>query len=171
MTTVAGRAARAAPVRRLGRTARSWVRSAHVVLAIGWTGLSAVMLVLPAAALVQGAGAAFVAPAMAVVGGGIIPVFAVGTVLTGAALGLGTAWGLFRHYWVVVKTVLALAVIVGSVVLNTGWIDAAAQDPSLLWPLVTSSVLHQVMLLTASVLSSEKPWGRIRRLTSNQMVA
>lgn len=171
MTAIAGRAGRTAPARRLGRRSRSWVRGTHVVLAIGWTGLSVVMLVLPAAALVQGSGAAFVAPIMAVVGSGIIPVFAVGTVLTGAVLGAGTAWGLFRYRWVVAKTVLALTVIVGSVVLNTGWIDAARHDPSLLWPLVLSSALHQVMLLSASVLSVQKPWGRIRTLTGNQKVA
>lgn len=168
MTTVAPRTA---PRRRLARRPRASLRAAHLVLAIGWTGLSLVMLVLPATVLVQGTGAAFAVPAMALVGGVIIPFFAVGTVLTGAVLGIGTAWGLFRYRWVVAKTVLALTVIVGSVVLNTGWIDAAGQDPSLLWPLLFSSALHQVMLLSASVLSVEKPWGRIRTLTGNHLVA
>ncbi|BBG05257.1 MULTISPECIES: hypothetical protein [Pseudonocardia] len=153
----------AAPPRRLARRPRAALRIAHVVLAIGWTGLAAVMLVLPAAVLLQGSDAGFAIPTMALVGGGVIPFFAVGTVLTGAALGIGTPWGLFRYRWVVVKTVLALAVIAGSVTLNSGWIDAAATDPSLLWPLLLSSVLHQVMLVSASVLSVEKPWGRLRR--------
>ena len=161
--TVERRAGTAAAPRRLGRRPRAVLRTAPVVLAIGWTGLSTVLLVLPAAALLQGSGSEFAAPAMALVGGGLVPFFAVGTVLTGAALGIGTPWGLFRYRWVVVKTVLSLAVIAGSVALNTGWIDAAAADPSLLWPLLLSAALHQVMLLSATVLSVEKPWGRMRR--------
>lgn len=163
--TAPATAARRAPSRRLPRGARAGLRTGHVVLGVGWTGLSLVMLVLPASVLVQGAGAGFAVPAMALVGGGIIPFFAVGTVLTGAALGIGTPWGLFRHRWVVVKTVLALAVIVGSVTWNTRWIDAAAagDDRTVLWSLALSSAMHQVMLLTATVLSVEKPWGRLRR--------
>ncbi|MEQ3552068.1 hypothetical protein WIS52_16460 [Pseudonocardia nematodicida] len=168
MTAVATRVA--AP-RRLARRPRAALRTAHVLLAVGWTGLSLVMLVLPAAVLVQGLGAVFAVEAMALVGGGIIPFFAVGTVLTGVALGLGTPWGLFRHRWVIVKSVLALVVIVSSVVLNTRWIDAvaattASPEEPVLWSLVLSSALHQVMLLTATVLSVEKP-----RLTGNQKVA
>lgn len=163
MTGSAERRATAAPPRRLARRPRAVLRTAHVVLAAGWTGLSTVMLALPAAALVQGSGAEFAIPAMALVGGGVVPFFAVGTVLTGAAAGIGTPWGLFRYRWVVAKAVLALAVIAGSVALNTGWIDAAEGDPSLLLPLLLSSVLHQLMLLTATVLSVEKPWGRMRR--------
>ena len=156
--------ARAAPPRRLGRRPRAWLRTGHVALATGWTGLSLVMLVLPAAVLVQESGATFAIAAMALVGGGIVPFFAVGTVLSGAAMGIGTPWGLFRHRWVVVKTALALVVIVGSVALNTRWIDLAATTPdrTVLWSLLLSSALHQVMLLTAVVLSVQKPWGRVR---------
>lgn len=165
MSTATVPAARAAPARRLPRGARVVLRTGHVLLAAGWTGLSLVMLVLPASVLVQGAGAGFAGPAMSLVGNAVIPFFAVGTVLTGAALGLGTPWGLFRHRWVVVKTALSLAVIAGSVGWNTRWIAAVAtgDDGSVLWSLLLSSVLHQVALLACLVLSVEKPWGRTRR--------
>ncbi|WP_224387730.1 hypothetical protein [Pseudonocardia sp. ICBG1293] len=173
MTAVAERTGRTAP-RRLARRPRAAVRTAHVLLAAAWTGASLVMLVLPAAVLLQGADAGFAVAVMATVGNGVIPFLAVGTVLSGAVLGLGTAWGLFRHRWVVAKTALALAVIVSSVALSTGWIDAAgAGDRSVLPLLVAAAVLHQVMLLGATVLSVEKPGGRLRRrrLTGNQKVA
>ncbi|MFP5071854.1 hypothetical protein ACLFMI_19600 [Pseudonocardia nantongensis] len=162
MTTVG---ARAATSRRLARGPRAALRTGHVLLATGWTGLSLVMLVLPAAVLLQDAGTGFAVAAMSTVGNGVIPFFAVGTVLTGAILGARTAWGLFRYRWVVAKTVLALTVIVGSVLLNTRWIEiaATAEDRSVLWSLVLSSALHQAMLLTAAVLSVEKPGGRLRR--------
>lgn len=42
-----------------------------------------------------------------------IPVCAVGSILTGVALSVATPWGLFRHRWIVVKIVSALATAVG----------------------------------------------------------
>ncbi|MEJ8279636.1 hypothetical protein [Pseudonocardia spirodelae] len=159
--------------RRLSRPVRSALRTAHVLLAATWTGAALVMLVLPAAVLLRDADAGFAVAVMSTVGNGVIPFLAVGTVLSGAVLGAGTAWGLFRHRWVVAKTVLSLAVIVSSVALNTGWVDAAsAGDRSVPGLLVASSLLHQVALLGSLVLSVEKPGGRIRtRLTRNHLVA
>ncbi len=173
MTAVAERAGRTAP-RRLARRPRAALRTVHVLVAVAWTGASLVMLVLPVAVLLRGTDAGFAVAVMGTVGNGMIPFLAVGTVLSGAALGLGTAWGLFRYRWVVAKTVLALAVIVSSVTLTTGWVDAAAAgDRSVLPLLVAASVLHQVMLLGATVLSVEKPGGRLsrQRLTGNRLVA
>jgi len=151
------------------RPARAALRTTHVVLGIGWTGLALVMLALPVALLVGGSGAhsVFVLDVMSVVGNGLIPFFAVGTVLTGVVSGLGTPWGVFRYRWVVAKTVLALAVIVSSVAVSTRLLDAAqavaGQDASLLWWLAGVSVTHQVALLASTVLSVEKPGGRMRR--------
>jgi hypothetical protein len=166
---------RSAPVRAAGftlaRPVRSALRTTHVVLGIGWTGLALVMLALPVALLIGGPGAhaRFVLDVMAVVGTGLIPFFAVGTVLTGVAAGLGTPWGVFRYRWVVAKTVLALAVIVSSVVVSTRLLDAAqaaaGPDASLLWWLAGVSVTHQVALVASTVLSVEKPGGRIRLRT------
>lgn len=151
----------------LARPARSAVRTAHVVLGIGWTGLALVMLAMPVALLLGPAGthAPFVLDVMGVVGGGMIPFFAVGTVLTGVVAGLGTPWGVFRYRWVVAKTVLSLAVIVSSVAVSTRLLDAAqavaGTDASLLWWLAGVSVAHQVALVAATVLSVEKPGGRL----------
>ncbi|TCK19863.1 hypothetical protein [Pseudonocardia endophytica] len=155
-----------APVRfRLARPARSGVRSAHVVLGIGWTGLALVMLALPVALLLGGTGphSTFVLDVMAVVGEGMIPFFAVGTVLTGVVAGLGTPWGVFRYRWVVAKTVLALAVIASSVAVSTRLLATAqaAGGTDVLWWLAGVSVAHQVALIASTVLSVEKPGGRL----------
>ncbi|MBW0106528.1 hypothetical protein [Pseudonocardia sp. KRD291] len=178
MTTAVGvRDRRAARGRALSRPARATLRGGHVVLGVAWTGMALVMLVLPAALLLGGAGAqtVFVLGVMDVVGGTMIPFVAVGTVLTGVALGLGTPWGLVRHRWVVAKTVLSLLVIVTSVALSTRLLaaaqDAGGQDPALLWWLAGVAASHQLMLVTATLLSVQKPGGRIRSLTGNQKVA
>ncbi|MDQ4117023.1 MAG: hypothetical protein M3235_08645 [Actinomycetota bacterium] len=151
----------------LARPTRSALRTAHVVLGIGWTGLALVMLALPVALLTGGSGAhaAFVLDVMGVVGGGLIPFFAVGTVLTGVVAGLGTPWGVFRYRWVVAKTVLALAVIVSSVAVSTRLLDGAqavaGQDAALLGWLAGVSLAHQVALVASTLLSVEKPGGRL----------
>lgn len=164
------RAAPSRPAARLtlSRPARSALRTTHVVLGVGWTGLSLIMLALPASLLIGGDGAhsAFVVDVMSFVGHQLIPFFAVGTVLTGVLAGLGTRWGVFRYRWVVAKTVLALAVIVSSVTLSTRLLDTAqvaGAGASVLWWLVAASVAHQVALLASTVLSVEKPGGRMRR--------
>ena len=84
----------------------------------------------------------------------------------GVVAGLGTPWGVFRYRWVVAKTVLSLAVIATSVAASTRLLDAAqaaaAQDASSLWWLAGVSVAHQVALVASTVLSVEKPGGRMR---------
>jgi hypothetical protein len=149
----------------LARPARSALRTGHVVLGAGWTGLALVMLALPVALLIGGDGPhrAFVLDVMAVVGGGLIPFFAVGTVLTGVVAGLGTPWGVFRYRWVVAKTVLALLVIVSSVVVSTRLLATAQATggADALWWLAGVSVAHQVALIVSTVLSVEKPGGRL----------
>ena len=159
----------ARPRRSLGRRPRAALRSVHVVVATAWTGLACVMLTLPLVALAADTPAhtLFALGAMDLVGGTIIPFLAVGTVLSGVALGLGTPWGLVRHRWVVAKTVLSLAVIVTSVAFSTRWLDraqlAGGTDPDALRLLAAASVAHLVMLGAATVLSVEKPGRRIRR--------
>ncbi|MET0188414.1 MAG: hypothetical protein ABW212_05410 [Pseudonocardia sediminis] len=160
----------------LPRPARSALRGGHVVLGVVWTGMALVMLVLPASLLLGGTGphAAFVVDVMDVVGG-LIPFVAVGTVVTGVVLGIGTPWGLVRYRWVVAKAVLSLVVIGTSVGVSTRLLAAAqdvgGQDPALLWWLAGISVAHQVMLVTATLLSVQKPGGRVRSLTGNRKVA
>ncbi len=46
--------------------------------------------------------------AMDFIGWYVIVPFCITSVLSGFALSLGTAWGLIRHYWVVVKIVMTL---------------------------------------------------------------
>ena len=157
------------PVRlRLPGRARTALRALHVLFSGGWLGLAAAMLTLGlSAALAADAGFAAACYAMMDRFGVAIPVFAIGSVLTGAGLSLATRWGLVRHWWVVVKTVLALATIVTAVGLAGGWrqqaLDRYGQGLDVpAWLVVGSSALHLLMLGAATVISVGRPWGRTR---------
>jgi hypothetical protein len=153
---------------RLPGRARTTLRALHVVFSGGWLGLAAAMLTLGlSAALATDAVFAAACYTMMDRFGIAIPIFAIGSVLTGVALSLATRWGLVRYWWIVVKTVLALATIVTAVGLAGAWreqvVDRYGQVLDVpAWLLVASSGLHVVMLGVATVISVGKPWGRTR---------
>ena len=80
-------------------------------------------------------------------------------VATGVLLGLGTSFGLVRHWWVVVKIVIAAAVIVTDAVL-VGHVAHDAVAGRVGPPLYGSTIAHVVVLGVATVLSVFKPRGR-----------
>ncbi|MGH8930620.1 MAG: DUF2269 domain-containing protein [Egibacteraceae bacterium] len=151
---------------RLPARVRTFVRAAHVTAAAGWLGLVVAMVVLGVSAATTGE-ATLVAAAygfMAQIGGTVIPGFAVATLLTGVVLSVATPWGLIRHYWVVVKIVLTIAVIVTGVRLTGRWVEQAlAGGGPAGWLLVAGSAVHLLMLGAATVISVDKPWGKTRR--------
>lgn len=160
---------RSRPTRRLTGRPRKLLRAAHVVASGSWVGLVVAMLVLGATALTSSnpAVARTTYQVMDRIGGAVIPPIAVATMLTGLILSLVTPWGLLRYWWVVTKTVLGLLVIVTGVTLTGAWIDQAqtqslAAGP-LATPLLATSTAHLAMLCFATVVSVDKPWGRIPR--------
>ena len=55
-----------------------------------------------------------------------LPAAAVGTLVTGVLLSLGTKWGLLRHYWVATKLTLSVGVIVTEIALVDRLIQQSA---------------------------------------------
>jgi len=96
------------------------------------------------------------------------------SLLTGIVQSLGTAWGLFRHYWVTVKlliTVFATVVLLTYMRTLDSLASAAAKTTFSTTDLgghhgAASPVVHAsaaiVLLLVCVVLSVYKPWGRTR---------
>ena len=89
--------------------------------------------------------------------------------LTGLIQSLGTAWGLFRHYWVVVKLVLNLFA-TGALLVHTqpiGIVASAAARGAIADPMLHSTKVQLIVvaaaalfvLLVATVLSEYKPRG------------
>ncbi len=84
--------------------------TAHVTSSVGWLGAVAGFLALAVAGLTsqdaQMVRAAYLA--MELTGWLVIVPLSLASLLTGLVQSLGTTWGLFRHYWVLVKLLITI---------------------------------------------------------------
>jgi uncharacterized membrane protein len=152
--------------------------AAHIIVSVGWLGIVFAKLVLGLAAMTSGAPAVSDAlyVSMEVVNVAFPPA-AIGTLVTGVLLSLGTKWGLLRHYWVATKLALTVGGIVTGIALvnrlirqsisapsgqavDSGTMLGIASAPTTL--LISLSVAHVLMLGIATVVSVYKPWGKTR---------
>ena len=88
-------------------------------------------------------------------------------VATGVVLGVGTRWGLIRHWWVVAKIAIAFVVIVTDPLLIARGAHEALNTGSPPDWLFGPTIAHVVVLGVATALSVFKPrgrtpWGRLR---------
>jgi hypothetical protein len=105
---------------------------------------------------------------MGLIASWVIVPSAVASLLTGLVMALGTKWGLFRHWWVVISlllTVAATLVLVSEVAVITR-AAAIAADPTTsdidlrgLPPTLPHSVGGLVVLLIVQVMNIYKPQG------------
>jgi uncharacterized membrane protein len=150
---------------------RKLALTAHVTSSVGWLGAVAGFLALAIAAL-RSQGPETVRAsysAMELTGWYVIVPFCVASLITGLVMSLGTPWGLFRHYWVLVKfliTVISALILFGFTQTLTSLGEMAA-DPTLsmgeLGNLKQSPVLHSggglLAIFVATMLAVYKPWG------------
>ncbi len=89
---------------------RKFALTVHLTSSVGWTGAVVAYLVLGVAAAIsqdtQTVRAAWIA--MELTGWYAIVPLALAALLTGIVMSLGTPWGLFRHYWVLITLVLTI---------------------------------------------------------------
>jgi hypothetical protein len=153
---------------------RKLALTAHVTSSVGWLGavisflaLAVVGLTSQDSQLVQ---AAYVV--MEVTGWFVIVPLSIASLLTGLVQSLGTEWGLFRHYWVVMKlllTILATVVLLAHMQPIGDIADAASTST------LSASELHGprlqlladagaavVVLFVATTLAVYKPKGLTR---------
>jgi hypothetical protein len=148
--------------------------TAHITSSIGWFGAVAAFLVLAiaglfsqdrelvrAAYLMMGLTTWLVIVPLALVSG-----------FTGVVSSLGTKWGLFRYYWVLLKLVITLLAtivllihtqpidLLASVAAKTAVLSADLQGAQL--DIVIASSASIVVLLVLTVLSVYKPRGMTR---------
>jgi hypothetical protein len=107
--------------------------------------------------------------AMEVIGWYVVVPFCAASLLTGFIVSLGTHWGLFRHYWVLVKfliTIVAALILLGFTQTLSVLGDLAGNQAvplGELRDLKQSPVLHSggglLVLLGATILAVYKPWG------------
>jgi hypothetical protein len=148
---------------------RKLALTAHVVSSVGWLGTVAAFLALAVTGLTsqdaQTVRAVYLA-AEPLTWFVIVPL-ALASLLTGLVQSLGTAWGLFRHYWVLFKLLIAVfATLVLLMYTQTVgfFADIAAKPGADLSDLrAPTFVLHSgtalLLLLAATALAVYKPRG------------
>lgn len=155
-------------LRRLPRNARRFLLTAHVVTSVGWLGVAYALLVMAltaAAADDPGTRLATYTLMLSFDSAAMLPL-GVAALVTGVILGLGSHWGLVRHWWVAIKLVLNVAVLVVPLLTRRpALVDAvaAARDGLLVDPaqqVLDGSIASVIVLTVATVLSVYKPWGK-----------
>jgi len=152
---------------------RKFALTAHITLSVGWIGAVAAYIALDVAAAInqdaQTLRAAYLA--MELIARYVIVPLAFASLLTGFVMSVGTKWGLFRHYWVLISlllTIFATVVLLAETQTISSFADIAA-DPTtssdVLRPLgntLVHSVGGTVVLLVILVLNMYKPQGMTR---------
>jgi hypothetical protein len=154
---------------------RKLALTAHVTSSVGWLGAVAGFLALSIAGLTSRDGQTVRAVYLAMESTGwyVLVPLSLASLATGLAQALGTPWGLFRHYWVLLKLLMnVLATVVLLLYMQTlGYLAGIARKTPLdggnLDTLRSPSpVLHAaaalVLLLVATTLSVFKPRGLTR---------
>jgi hypothetical protein len=152
---------------------RKLALTAHVTSSVGWLGAVAGFLALAVAGLLgkdqQRVRAAYLAAEM--VTWSVIVPLSFASLLSGLVSALGTSWGLFRYYWVLVKLLLTVGATILLLVHTRpiGVMAAAAQSTSsgtdlrsLQIQLVVDSAAALLVLLVSSTLGVFKPGGLTR---------
>lgn len=153
---------------------RKLLLTAHITFSVGWIGAVAAFLALAIAGLTskdaQIVRAAY--PAMELTARFVIVPLAFASLLSGVIQSLGTPWGLFRNYWVLVKlllTIFATIVLLKKMPL-IGFAARRAEETQLPLaalrmagiPLVVHAAGGILVLLVVTILSVYKPWGLTR---------
>ena len=154
---------------------RRFVLTAHITASVGWLGAVAGFLALAIVGLtsesVDTVRGAYLS--MEPMGWFVLVPLAIASLVTGLVQSLGTKWGLFRHYWVVITlfiNLLATGVLLMYMQTLGSLADRAAlsgwSDGNLSALRSASPVLHAgaalVLLLIATGISVYKPRGVTR---------
>jgi hypothetical protein len=150
---------------------RKFALTAHIMSSIGWFGAVAAFLALAIAGIIskeaQLVEAAYLA--MELTTWFVIVPLAFVSLLSGVVSSLGTNWGLFRYYWVLLKLLITIFVTVillmhtqpidllASAAAKTTPFDTVLQSQQLLMVYASSATL--VVLIVLTVLSVYKPPG------------
>jgi len=152
---------------------RKFTLAAHIALSVGWIGAVAGYIALDvAAANSQNAKtlrACYLA--MELIAWYVIVPLAIASLLTGLVISLGTKWGLFRHFWVLISlllTIIATVVLLVETQTINYFADVAADprtsddDLRALGNTLVHSVGGTLVLLVILVLNVYKPRGMTR---------
>ncbi len=153
---------------KVGRRTRQLLVFLHVAVSVGWMGAGAANVVL---AMTAGYTSSVEIRRVCYHMIDRIDLFVViplafAALLSGVVLSLVTPWGLARYWWVLVKLVLTVAVIVYSTFGLGGWVEqsieattAGGAASGVAGPLAYGAALNVVAFLFMTWASVAKPWG------------
>lgn len=150
---------------------RKFALTIHLLSSLGWIGAVLAYLVLGVSAVTdqdpQTVRAAWIA--MEVTGWYAIVPLALAALATGLIMSLGTSWGLFRHYWVLITlvlTVLSILVLLLHMPTVSAMAGMAREADDADLGRLGGDLLHPglglVVLLVIAVLNVYKPRGLTR---------
>lgn len=152
---------------------RNLTLAVHLTVSVGWIGAVAAYIALDISAA-TGQDAEMLRTAylsMDRIARYVIVPLAFASLLTGLVVALGTKWGLFRHYWVVISLLLTMfaTVVLMNETRTIGYFADVAADPTAsaddlrgLGSTLVHSVGGTVVLLVILVLNIYKPRGMTR---------
>lgn len=150
----------------------------HITFSVGWLGAVTVFIALAVTGLTttdnQVSRSALLA--MDICAWFVIVPFCVFSLFTGVVQALGTKWGLFKHYWIVVKLFLtiALTILLLFHLQPISYLANVAMEPSysktnhanqLLDTIIKAGAALAVLIVIITI-SIYKPWGKIQRKQS-----
>jgi hypothetical protein len=149
---------------------RRLMLATHLVCSVGWLGavIAYIVLDLTVATSADPDAVRGAWTGMGLITFAVIVPFAVASVITGLAISVGTRWGLFRHWWVLISLVLTVLALIVLLVETRVIAHAAglAADPGIppaeilaLPPTLPHSVGGALVLLVVQVLNVYKPQG------------
>lgn len=145
----------------------------HITFSVGWIGTVAAFLALSIVGLVgndQVVRSCYIA--MEVVAWFIIVPFCFASFLTGIAQSIGTHWGLFKHWWILVKlnlTVIATLILILHMQPISYLADVATQKAlasdeliNLRVRIIADAAAAILVLVAITTVSVYKPWGKVQ---------
>lgn len=158
---------------------RKLLLTSHITFSVGWIGAVAVFIVLAISGLssqnVQLSRSAFIL--MELSAWFVIVPFCLTSLITGIVQAVGTKWGLFKHYWIVVKLFLTVAstVLLLLHMQPITYLAGVATDPSFsnaqhsgqIIDLIAKAGAAILVLLAITTISVYKPWGKIQSVQAS----
>jgi hypothetical protein len=155
----------------MGPGVRKLVLITHLTFSVGWIGVVITYLALGVTAVtsqsVQTVRAAWTA--MELIGWYVVVPLALASLVTGLVMALGTKWGLFRHYWVLISfvlTVFSTAVLLLHMPTVGSMADVAQEAEGASLEALGGDLLHPgiglVLLIVIQTLNVYKPSGLTR---------
>ena len=155
------------------------VLTSHITFSVGWLGAVAVFLVLAITGLttqnIQLARSTIIA--MELSAWFVIVPFCLTSLFTGVVQAVWTKWGLFKHYWIVVKLFLTVAstILLLLHMQPISYLAGVAKDASFsnsqhagqLIDLIAKAGAAILVLIAITTISIYKPWGKIKLTQSN----